>query len=87
MSDAHGAGTGTDHPASEHVPAAHGSGDGHADPAGHADPDAHGNHGDHAGDTLGPIDWRMWLVGALGVAIALVIVAAFVIAAGWQPAT
>jgi hypothetical protein len=83
MSDAHPAGTGPDHPASEHVPLAHEPGKTHTDAAGHADPDG---HGDHAAGALGPIDWRMWLVGAFGVVVALVIIGAFAVATGWLPA-
>ncbi len=45
--------------------------------AGHGDD--HGEHG-HAADTLGPIDWRMWGVGVLGVIVALVVTAGFVAA-------
>ena len=41
----------------------------------------HDEHG-HAADTLGPINWTMWGVGALGVLVALVIVAGFVMATG-----
>jgi hypothetical protein len=82
MSDAHAAGTGPDHPASEHVPLAHEPGKAHTDAAGHADPDGHGDHGDHSADALGPIDWRMWIVGAFGVLVALVIIGAFVVATG-----
>ncbi len=50
------------------------------------DDDAHddghaGGHGDHHdGGTLGPIAWRMWGVGVLGVVAALIVVAAFVVA-------
>lgn len=48
--------------------------------AGHAD-DHGGGHGDHHdGGTLGPIAWRMWGVGILGVVVALIVVAAFVVA-------
>lgn len=52
----------------------------HAAPAhdaGHDD--AHG----HAADTLGPIDWRMWGVGLLGVVAALIVVAMFVVSTGF----
>ena len=44
--------------------------------------DGHGGgHGDHHdGGTLGPIAWRMWGVGVLGVVAALIVVAAFVVA-------
>jgi hypothetical protein len=80
MTHANGAGTGPDHPASEHVPLAHG--EDHPDPhaAGH-DGNGHGDgHGDGLG--LGPIDWGSWLLGAFGVAVGLAIVAAFVLALG-----
>jgi hypothetical protein len=44
--------------------------------AGHA-----GGHDDHHdGGSLGPIAWRMWGVGVLGVVAALIVVAAFVVA-------
>jgi hypothetical protein len=41
----------------------------------------HGGHDDHhAGGTLGPIAWRMWGVGVLGVISALAVVAGLVVA-------
>ncbi len=52
------------------------------DPIDHADDHAAG-HDDHEADTLGPVGWRMWGVGALGVVVALAIVAAWVIATGF----
>ncbi len=44
--------------------------------------DGHGGgHGEHHdGGTLGPIAWRMWGVGILGVVAALFVVAAMVVA-------
>ena len=57
----------TDH--SAHGAAAHGTGH-----------DDHG-HG-HAADTLGPIDWVMWLVGLVGVAAAAAVVLGFIVATG-----
>jgi hypothetical protein len=42
----------------------------------------HGDHG-HAADTLGPVDWRMWGIGILGVVAALIVVAGFVAATGF----
>jgi hypothetical protein len=45
--------------------------------AGHHDADG------HAADTLGPIDWRMWLMGVVGVVAALIVVAAFVVSTGF----
>ena len=69
--------------------------DGHADDApGHAGavshhlPDDHGEdhgHDDHAhgaDDALGPIDTAAWAAGAVGIAIGLVIAAAFAISTG-----
>ena len=47
--------------------------------AGHDEHDGHDVHGYDA-DTLGPIDWRMWGAGVLGVLAAVVVVAAFVVA-------
>ena len=52
------------------------------DPIHHADDDAAGHEG-HETDTPGPVDWRMWGVGVLGVVAALVVVAAWVIATGF----
>jgi len=42
----------------------------------------HDEHG-HGADTLGPIDWRMWGVGVLGVIAALIVTAGFVAATGF----
>ena len=41
--------------------------------------DAHG----HDDGTLGPIDWPMWGAGILGVIVAVVTIAAFVVATGF----
>ncbi len=48
--------------------------------AGHGD--SHGGHDEHghAADTIGPIDTTMWGVGILGVAVAVVVIACFVLA-------
>ena len=69
MSDTHGT----------HVPDQHGAPGAAAD--GHGD----GGHGHDArgGDALGPIDWRMWGVGVLGVIAALIVTAGFVVATGF----
>jgi hypothetical protein len=40
-----------------------------------------GGHGHHAEERVGPIDWTAWGYTALGVAVALVVVAAFWLAA------
>jgi hypothetical protein len=67
---------------SEHpAPAAHADHAETADAHGH-DSHAHDDLGDH-GPVLGPIDWRMWGVGILGVACALAIIAGFVAATGF----
>jgi hypothetical protein len=70
MSDTHGT-------QQAHAAGAHGSPGGHG--AGSHDDD----HG-QAGDTLGPIDWTMWGVGVLGVALALLVAAGFVLATGFS---
>jgi hypothetical protein len=62
----------SDHGATAHTP----------DPAHHADQHdggPHDEHGHHA-DAIGPIDWQMWGVGVLGVIVALVVTAGFVVA-------
>lgn len=50
---------------------AHGTGHGH---------DEHG----HEASSLGPIDWKMWGVGVVGVVVAVIIVAGFVAATGFN---
>jgi hypothetical protein len=52
--------------------------DAHAAAAGHDE-----GHG-HEGMALGPIDWRMWAVGVVGVVVALIITAGFVVATDFQ---
>jgi hypothetical protein len=47
---------------------------------GHADGHAAGHDDHHDGGSLGPIAWRMWGVGVLGVVAALMVVAALVVA-------
>ncbi len=74
MSDMHGT-NGPDQHGSTQAADDHGSADDHAD--------GHG-HGDHAGETLGPIDWRMWGAGAVGVVSALIVVAGFVAATNFS---
>ncbi|HEX5827669.1 MAG TPA: hypothetical protein VFY23_09125 [Candidatus Limnocylindrales bacterium] len=76
MSDPHG--TPESHTEQDHAPDAHGAAAGHTDGA-HGQ-DAHG----HDGMALGPIDVRMWLVGIVGVALALVVTYGFVVATGFQ---
>jgi hypothetical protein len=44
-----------------------------------------GHHDEHgqAADTLGPIDWKMWGVGVVGVVAALIVVACFALSTGF----
>ena len=83
MSDPHGTGGG--HAA--HVPDTHGTSHAvegtHGSLADHGDDHGHDDHG-HAADALGPIDWPMWGVGVLGVALALVMTACLVLATGFS---
>lgn len=81
MSDTHDASD----PATHAVPDEHGAS--HAVAGPHASASDHGGdhgHDDHAhgGEALGPIDWRMWGVGVLGVIVALVVTAGLVAASG-----
>lgn len=66
----------------------------------HAAPDAHGqDHGDdahdsghggghddhgHGGMALGPIDWKMWGIGIIGVISALIVIAGFAVATSFS---
>jgi hypothetical protein len=43
----------------------------------------HDDHG-HAADTLGPIDWKMWGAGVLGVVAALEVLVGVVVATGFS---
>ena len=54
----------------------------HDDATDHGDGHGHDDHAHPAG-ALGPIDWPMWLTGALGVIVALVMTACFVVASGY----
>lgn len=65
------------HGTSRAVEGAHGS------TADHGDDHGHDDHG-HESMGLGPIDWQMWAVGVLGVAVGVVVTAGFVIATGFQ---
>ncbi len=63
---------------SDHSTTAH-----HADAADAGHGAGHEDEHGHAADTLGPIDWRMWGVGVVGVIAALIVVATFVISTGF----
>jgi hypothetical protein len=65
------------HGASHAVEGAHGSTSDHGG-------DGHG-HDDHAhgDDALGPTDWTMWGAGVLGVVLALLVAACFVLGTGF----
>ena len=51
--------------------------------AAHGDAHGHGEHG-HVADTLGPVDIRMWGVGVLGVIVAVVVAAGFVVSTSFR---
>ena len=55
----------------------------HGSTADHGDDHGHDDHG-HAEMALGPVDWPMWGVGVLGVALALVMTACLVVATGFS---
>ncbi len=63
----------------------HGSSSDHSAHAAHAHGTGHGHddHG-HAADTLGPIDWKMWGAGLIGVVAALAVLVAVVLATGFS---
>ena len=61
--------------AGESMVGPHGSADDHGGDHGHDD------HG-HSGETLGPIDLPMWGAAALGLVLGLIVVFAFIQAAG-----
>ncbi len=69
-----------------HVPDEHGSShvvEGpHGSTADHGDDHGHDDHA-HAQEELGPIDWSMWAVGAMGVLVALIVTAGFAAATGF----
>ncbi|MCJ7709510.1 MAG: hypothetical protein MUQ32_01640 [Chloroflexi bacterium] len=77
MSDTHGTNGPDQHGSTQAAADNHGSADDHGSTDDHAD--GHG-HDDHGGETLGPIDWRMWGAGVVGVVSALIVVAGFVAA-------
>ena len=43
----------------------------------------HDDHG-HAPGALGPIDWRMWIVGAAGLVVGVIVAAGFVVATNFS---
>jgi len=75
MTDVHG--TPEAHTESGSVPDPHGTTDDHGGDHGH------GDHG-HAPGALGPIDWRMWIVGAAGLVVGLIVTAGFVVATSFS---
>ena len=75
MTDVHG--TPEAHTESGSVPDPHGTTDDHGGDHGHDD------HG-HAPGALGPIDWRMWIVGAAGLVVGLIVTAGFVVATSFS---
>ena len=76
--DAHGEGGTVPDPHDMSVVAgAHGSNDDHGGDHGHDD------HG-HVAAGLGPTDWRMWIVGAAGVVVGVIVTAGFVVATNFS---
>ena len=73
--------------AAGHVPDVHGASQAvegpHGSTADHGDGHGHDDHG-HAQEPLGPIDWPMWGIGVLGVVLALAVIAAMVLATGFN---
>jgi ABC-type Zn2+ transport system substrate-binding protein/surface adhesin len=82
MSDTHGA-----DPATHAIPDEHGASHAVEGPHG-SDADHGGDHGhdDHAhgSEALGPIDWPMWIVGVIGVIVALIMTAGLAAASGFK---
>jgi hypothetical protein len=75
-----------DHGASAHVADGHGATEivgPHGAAGDHGDDHGHDDHG-HASEALGGIDWPMWGVGVLGVALALVMTAALTMSTGFN---
>jgi hypothetical protein len=83
MSDTHGS---DEHEAGGHIPDEHGTSHSvegvHGSTADHGEGHGHDDHA-HVAEPLGPIDWSMWGVGALGVIAGLVIAAGFWAASGF----
>ena len=49
----------------------------------HGGDHGHDDHG-HVPTSLGPIDWRMWAVGAAGLVVGLIVTAGFVVATSFS---
>jgi hypothetical protein len=85
MTEPHG--TPESHDERDHAPDTHGGSAVVAGP--HGAPDDHGgdhghdDHG-HAATALGPIDWRMWMVGVAGVLVGVIVTAGFVVATSFS---
>lgn len=73
--------------AGDHVPDVHGTSTtvagAHGSTEDHGDDHGHDDHG-HPVEALGGIDWAMWGVGILGVALALVMTAALAMSTGFN---
>ncbi len=55
----------------------------HADTANAGHDAGHHDEHAHAADPLGPIAWKMWGVGVVGVVAALIVVACFAVSTGF----
>ena len=70
-----------------HVPDTHGDSAVVAGPHGatedHGVGHGHDDHG-YAPGALGPIDWRMWIVGAAGLVVGVIVAAGFVVATNFS---
>ena len=66
-----------------HVPDTHGDSAVVAGPHGATEDHGVDDHG-HAPGALGPIDWRMWIVGAAGLVVGVIVAAGFVVATNFS---
>ena len=64
------------------IPDEHGSS--HAVEGPHGSAADHGDDHAHGSEALGPIDWPMWIVGVIGVIVALIMTAGLAAASGFK---
>ncbi len=75
-----------DHPVHDEHGASHAVEGSHGSASDHGDDHGHDDHA-HASEALGPVDWRMWGVGVLGVIVALIVTAGLVAASAYSTAS